>query len=277
VLHELVRFDQEVAVLAGLLAPRTRIVAAVPAHHIYGFLFTVLLPHFMGCAVLDARSCSPGALGAVLQPGDLLVAFPAVWEAAAEARVRWPENVLGVSSGSVCKPQLFGELQLRGLRCLYEIYGSTETGGIAWRTEGAAAFLLFEYWSKLDDDRLLKGDSAYQIPDLVTWIDQERLMPGHRRDRAVQVGGVNVHPAHVRSVLLAHEGVADAAVRLMRANEGERLKAFVVPKDPNADRRQLQGFLIDWVDTRLGVAERPRSFTFGSAVPLTQAGKPAEW
>jgi len=275
--HELANLDQEVRELADLFAVTRRIVTTVPADHIYGFLFTVLLPHVLRCAVLDARRCSPAALSAVLRQGDLVVAFPTVWEGAAGSGARWPDDVFGVSSGAACRPGLFSDLRRHGLCGLYEIYGSTETGGIGWRTDGASPYRLFGHWSKLDDDRLLKSAGVYALPDLVNWLDSEHLAPASRRDLAVQVGGVNVHPAHVRSVLLAHGGVADAAVRLMQAGEGERLKAFVVPSDLNADRRHLQVLLVDWVDTRLAVAERPRSFTFGAAVPLTPAGKPADW
>jgi 4-coumarate--CoA ligase (photoactive yellow protein activation family) len=277
VLHAITVLDEEIAALAELLAPRTRIVTAVPAHHIYGFLFTVLLPHVLKCTVLDVRRHSPAALGAVLQPGDLLVAFPTVWEAAVEARTRWPDRVAGVSSGAALRPGLFPELRLGGLDLLLEIYGSTETGGIGWRTDGAAPFRLFRHWSRLDNDRLLKASGEYALPDAAAWVDSLHLVPGPRHDRALQVGGVNVHPSRVRSVLLAHGGVADAAVRLMRAEEGERLKAFIVPKDPDADPRRLRGSLVEWVDTRLAVVERPRSFTFGAAVPINAAGKPADW
>jgi 4-coumarate--CoA ligase (photoactive yellow protein activation family) len=277
VLHELPHLEQEIRLLAELFAPRTRVVTSVPSHHIYGFLFTILLPQFLGCEVLDARGSSPAALGALLQPGDLLVAFPTVWEAALEARVRWPGSVIGVSSGSAARPGLFRELRLQGLQDLFEIYGSTETGGIGSRRDGDSPFCLFGFWSKLDDDRVQKNAAAYWLPDVVTWVDQERLLPAQRRDRAVQVGGVNAYPSRVRSVLVAHGGVADAAVRLMRADEGERLKAFVVPSDPNADPRILQASLVEWVQTRLVTAERPRSFTFGAAVPVTHAGKPADW
>jgi long-chain acyl-CoA synthetase len=56
-----------------------------------------------------------------------------------------------------------------------------------------------------------------------------------RAEGAVQVGGVNVFPDVVGRVLTAHSGVAQAAVRLMRPEEGTRLKAFVVPQ-PQADR-----------------------------------------
>jgi acyl-coenzyme A synthetase/AMP-(fatty) acid ligase len=136
---------------------------------------------------------------------------------------------------------------------------------------------LFEFWTKFDDDRVVKAAGTYLLPDLVRWVDALRLAPTERRDRAVQVGGINVYPARARSVLAAHEDVADAAVRLMRPDEGERLKAFVVPRDPAADQRRLRQSLVDWVEARLAAAERPRSFTFGAALPLTPAGKPADW
>ena len=47
----------------------------------------------------------------------------------------------------------------------------------------------------------------------------------------MRVAGFNIYPARVREVLLSHPAVADVSVRLMRASEGERLKAFVVPRD----------------------------------------------
>jgi 4-coumarate--CoA ligase (photoactive yellow protein activation family) len=277
VVHQTADLGQEIAVLADLFATRRRVVASVSAHHIYGFLFTVLLPHVLGCEVLDARRASPAALGAVLRAGDLLVAFPTVWEAAAEGGVRWPDDVIGVSSGAHCRSGLARELAQAGLREWVEIYGSTETGGIGWRTLGDAPFRLFGFWSRLDDDHLVKGAGTYLLPDVVTWTDPAHLVPSARRDRAVQVGGVNVYPSRARAVLMAHAGVADAAVRLMRMEEGERLKAFIVPREPAVDRHRLQESLIDWVEARLAAAERPRSFTFGASVPIAASGKPADW
>jgi acyl-CoA synthetase (AMP-forming)/AMP-acid ligase II len=53
----------------------------------------------------------------------------------------------------------------------------------------------------------------------------------------VQVAGVNVWPQRVAEALRAHPDVLDAVVRPMRADEGERLKAFVVPR-PDATRRR---------------------------------------
>ena len=60
--HALATLWQETQVLAGLVPGRRRILSAVPSHHIYGFLFTALLPRALGIAeVVDLRSASPAA------------------------------------------------------------------------------------------------------------------------------------------------------------------------------------------------------------------------
>jgi acyl-coenzyme A synthetase/AMP-(fatty) acid ligase len=81
----------------------------------------------------------------------------------------------------------------------------------------------------------------------------------------------------VREVLRAHPQVADAAVRLMRPDEGRRLKAFVVPRPDASPPAALRGALERWLDQRLETAARPRSLTFGSELPRNPLGKAADW
>ena len=77
------------------------------------------------------------------------------------------------------------------------------------------------------------------------------------------MAGMNLYPEIVRAVLMAHPRVAEAQVRLMCANEGERLKAFVVPRVPEDCGVGLRTELETSVDRRLQTVERPRSYTFG--------------
>lgn len=151
---------QEIAALAPLFQGRRRILSAVPGHHIYGFLFTILLPQALQLdpgQVIDLRGSSVGALPHQLREGDLVVAHP-------------------------------------------------------------------DYWRQLQ------------------------------------------HPA-----------VADAAVRLMRPDEGNRLKAFVVPATPPADETALATALASWLRQHLSSAERPVAFSFGAELPRQANGKPADW
>ena len=102
-----------------------------------------------------------------------------------------------------------------------------------------------------------------------------------RRDRAVQVGGTNVYPDRVARVLRAHPKVADCAVRLMRPEEGWRLKAFVVPDGVSAgaigDPADLRRELRRWLRDKVEASERPGSITLGAVLPLDDQGKAADW
>jgi len=70
--------------------------------------------------------------------------------------------------------------------------------------------------------------------------------------------------------------VAAAAVRPMRPDEGERLKAYVVAR-PDADVEALRAALPTWAAERLATAERPVAWTFGPRLPRQASGKPADW
>ena len=133
---------QEADALAAVLGGATRVVAVVPSHHIYGFLFTILLPQKLGLPVLDARVHAPNTLTALLREGDVVVAFPTFWQAAAELGVCWPGGVVGTTSGAPCPRHIGPALRAQNLSRLVEIYGSTETGGVGWRDDAEKPFRL---------------------------------------------------------------------------------------------------------------------------------------
>jgi acyl-coenzyme A synthetase/AMP-(fatty) acid ligase len=103
------------------------------------------------------------------------------------------------------------------------------------------------------------------------------MRPAGRTENAVQVGGVNVFPERVAAVLTEHPAVAQAAVRLMRPDEGRRLKAFVVPQEAGTDPDALVGRLWPWLEERLSAPERPKSIVVGGELPAGVFGKAADW
>jgi len=283
--HALATLWQETAELARLLPGRRRILSLVPSHHIYGFLFTVLLPRALGIAeVLDRRSATPATVLREAGPGDLIVAHPGWWEQAARLEPRFGEDVIGTSSTAPCPDPLARALADAGLRLL-QVYGSSETAGVGWRFEAGAGFTLLPYWSRTDGERELvrtlpDGATApYELQDRLEWEDGRRFQPLGRIDGAVQVGGVNVFPSYVAEVLCMHPRVAEASVRLMRPDEGRRLKAFVVPAEGADPERcdALREELLAWCAERLSTAERPAALSFGERLPRQASGKPADW
>jgi long-chain acyl-CoA synthetase len=318
--HTLATLEQEVQELARLAPGRTRILSAVPSHHIYGFLFTILLPRALGIEeVVDLRSASPAVALAQARAGDLIVAYPGWWEALMRLDPRFGADVAGVSSGAPCPDALAARVDAAGVRLL-QMYGSSETGGVGWRDQAGAAFTLLPYWRRMEEAaeqvheqaqeqgrerqhtdghgpelarRLPDGSEAfYPLQDELAWQGERRFLPAGRIDGAVQVAGVNVFPAYVADVLKLHPRVLDATVRMMRPDEGRRLKAFVVVRPaPGADQEDsnaqgaaqaaehaaLSQELANWIAARLSAPERPAAFTFGVRLPRQASGKPADW
>ena len=307
--HALATLAQEMAALAPLVPGRRRILSAVPSHHIYGFLFTVLLPRTLAGAgnvaagdpvdavepvdavapadavepleVIDVRRAGPAALAGLVRPGDLVVAHPGWWEAAARVMPAFDADIVGVTSTAPCPDALADTLAAAGLRLL-QVYGSSETAGVGWRDRAGAPFTLLPYWARTDDAaslvRTLPDGTTrrYPLQDRLDWTDGTRFLPAGRVDNAVQVGGMNVFPAYVADVLALHPQVREAAVRLMRPDEGRRLKAFVVA-EPGADVGALRAGLPGWIAERLTAPERPVAWTFGPRLPRQASGKPADW
>lgn len=306
--HELANLWQEVAALAPLLPGRRRIVSAVPAHHIYGFLFTVLLPQHAGASaaplspplpLLDVRGQLPAAVWQAAQAGDLVVGFPEFWQTAligsgsGAGSARIAADVIGVSSTAPCTDSLAAALVSAGLARLLQIYGSSETGGVGWRDGAGLPYRLLPFWQRQapaddhdhdPDHALLRtladgSTRALRLQDRLRWTsdaDEDGFLPAGRLDDAVQVGGVNVFPAALAGLLRQHPGVRDAAVRLMRPDEGERLKAFIVPVD-DASEQSLTAQLVEWMRARVDAGARPASYTFGNALPRQRNGKLADW
>ncbi len=276
----------EVAVFANLIPSQSgvalrRVLAPPSCHHIYGFLFSVLLPAQLGLPVLRG-SAARRAIQGDLQSGDLIVGFPFFWQQLLRFGPRFAPGVTGLTSTAPCPTEIIGQLRTRGLETLIEIHGSSETGGIGWRSEPRQPFTLLPRWQP-SDAGLIEVDSGRTIdsPDHLDWTSPRQYHPRGRVDGAVQVGGVNVYPARVAAQLQQLEWIADAAVRPMTDANGTRLKAFVVPAAaPTWTRRQERSWeqdLRDWCAQHLSDPERPAHIRFGQALPVSPLGKHCDW
>ncbi|ETD02276.1 4-coumarate--CoA ligase [Rhodobacter capsulatus] len=251
-------------------APGGAVIGLVPAHHLFGCLFTALLPELAGAALRDLTAAPPASALRTAQPGDLIIATPHLW-AHLGAAGAFPPGLRGVSSGAPMPDALWHSLLAAGLEDLTEVYGASETGGIGLRRAPGAAFTLLPFLSRSADDGISDGPAPLPLQDRLRWTGPVRFVIEGRLDQALQVGGVNVRLGHVKSVLEAEPGVEALALRL----GGDRLKAFVVcAADAEAG---LEARLRARAEAGLDAPARPQHYRFGRALPLTREGKARDW
>jgi long-chain acyl-CoA synthetase len=288
IVHRLADLQSEVHEVAAILQTGghviQRVVSIMPSHHVYGFLFGVLLPALLGLPALHLRATAPAMLRAQLKPGDLLIAHPSFWSSAllstqtSANRQFFPTSVIGLSSGQALPGVLFDTAQRSGLVRLIELYGATETAGIAWRDSDSGFSLLSRYaWANAMGNSLIDTWSTHRPvvvpPDSIERLPANQFYLQGRPDRVVQIAGQNVHLDAIEARLSMFPGINAARLRQMPANDPKaRLHAFIVSDRP-INTTELRTF----AETHLQTAELPQSYTFGTEILKTEAGKECDW
>jgi long-chain acyl-CoA synthetase len=288
--HEETWLAQEVAFWVKnlqLQAPsRTRVVACVPQCHLYGFIWSVLLPTAMGLPVLilTPEQLLPSKLNA----GDLVIANPSIWKAWSELDATWANDVVGISSTAPFDAQVSKSLKSRNISVI-DVYGSTENAGIAWRfTEESAYQLIDHYHFELQNEdttteptRLIRLcpdglHRAYPVLDRLALTNLREFSVLGRKDNVTQVNGFNVSIDWVVGGLAQQTNVTHCAVRKMTAAEGDYLKVFIAT-EVKTDIGALEQELTRWSSQNLPDPARPRHWSFGTALPRNEMGKLCDW
>lgn len=255
------------------LSSQGRILSLVPPHHIYGFLFSCVLPDLKHMDVIDLHYAAPGAAFRHAQAGDLIVGTPFNWEVLCKTGQRFCDGVNGVTAAGPMRPATWQVIAENNLSRLTEIYGATETGGIGSRCSPDAPFELLPHLEQTDlGVRSKDGGSALILQDVLAWETARTFHVSGRLDAMVQVAGVNVSPALVKDRLIEVKGVADAVVRL----GSDRLRAFIVPEAGHS-QEHLEKRILAHVNSTLDVPSRPASYCFGPQVPRNEMGKLVDW
>ncbi|QGZ64616.1 AMP-binding protein [Paraburkholderia acidisoli] len=313
----LAQFDAEVRTLEaawGALASEAVVLASVPHHHIYGLLFRVFWPLAAGRAFDRATCVEPaqlqariaGIAGIERRGASVVVSTPAQLS-------RWPD--LPGFATLAPRPRAFfssggplpGETAQRYAAALgaapLEIYGSTETGGIAWRRQSEG-----DAWTPLPGVAVRAGEIAdtvdtpeapsagglevrsphlvhadwHRTDDQVEFDAQGRFRLRGRLDRVVKLDGKRISLGEMESRLLLHPGVAEVrTVPLGRERAGarERIGALVVLSAAGREAlrrdgrvvllKALRRHLANWFDAVV----LPRHWRILRALPVDARGK----
>lgn len=269
-IHSLNELEQEAEFLKTFLGDRKRFICCAPPHHCYGFMFGLFLPYILNCRV---KRMPPFAnmFFAALNGGDAGIGFPLMYEA--EKMFTNGNGVTLVSASAPFAQGVFNELLARDYKIM-EIFGSSETGVLGWRSSPESPFRLLPYFSKIDVKTIFREgmDKKIELMDSLEWAGPAEFYPRGRFDQVIQVGGVNVSMARVKNMLDQIPGVEDCAVRSIRP--GGRLKAFIVIKE-GSGKEAVKNILA--AARNFPVAERPVKINFGNSLPKNAMGKLVDW
>ncbi len=233
------------------------VAATVPPYHIYGLLYTVMGPFLGASTVLPGTYVFPREIAAILRdrPVTILVSVPVHYRVLKGTELIAPKLRLAFSSA--------GPLDQDDAAAFYrqtgvgpeEIYGSTETGGIACKSSATGRDLLEPFecleW-KIGHDRLCVR-SPFVSPDLPVdahgfYVTGDRAAAAGggritllgRADGVVKVGGKRVDLNEVQEKIKKIPEVRDAFLVSMSGHRGRGTEiAAVIETDLWEDEVRL--------------------------------------
>jgi len=291
----LAQLDRELenlhALWGGVLA-QASVLSTVPHHHIYGLLFRLLLPLAAGRPADEATSVDPVELraAAARRGRHVLVSTPAHLSRFPEllGLAQWHRPEMIFSSGGPLAAPTAALYRAAFGAAPVEVFGSTETGGVAWRQRDGSPHE--EVWQTFpgisigsDADGALLLDSAYlptrswRMDDGATLLGEGRFVLLGRLDRVVKIEGKRLSLPELEQQLQSHAWVATAYAVPLPAPL--RLGAVLVPSRDGAAAlarlgarafgQALRKHLAPYFDETL----LPKRFRFVKALPVNERGK----
>lgn len=273
----------------GVAAGGSTVAATTPHHHIYGLLFRLLWPLTAGRPIDNATIAEPSSLTERLSSlmDVVLVSSPAQLSrlpqlADLAAMTRRPRLVF--SSGGPLPPELARHYADAWGNAPVEVFGSTETGGIAWRRQSKDS----PAWTPLPRVQLaadadgallvrspfLPDDSPLRMEDAVEFGPDGSFVLRGRLDRIVKIEEKRLSLPEMENWLDRHPAVAAAAVVPVPMGRRTVVGAVVVPRSGlPEDRKDLAATLKDHLKQRYDAVLLPRRWRFVERLPYSERGK----
>lgn len=266
---------------------QTPVLGSVSAQHMYGLPFRVLWPLCAGRRIDRRQRLYPEDLqqASLRHPSFAWIASPALLRRLGQ-RLDWTQlrgRLIRIhSSGGPLPLEVSDDIERSlGLRPT-EIYGSSETGAVAWRTGDADWQPLPGVAVDLNDDGALRVSSPWVQADEQQTADGAELTANGfrllgRLDRIMKIEDKRVSLPLVERALMEHVYVAD--VRLGKAAGTPRLAALVALSAHglhalrNQGRKAVVDALRGHLATRVESLAVPRTWRLLRHLPANAQGK----
>ncbi len=267
-----------------------KLLTTVSQHHIYGFLFGISLPFTLGCPFRRNRVEFPEEFEKLTDVSYILIATPAFLKRTVEVEDKLAmKNVWIFTSGGAVSPELAVQTEKVFGFCPLEVYGSTETSGIAYRQQKKDQLV----WTPFDNAKIWLGDDGclriispyiknpegFATADLAEIFEDGRFLLKGRSDSIVKIEEKRISMTEVEARLLESGLVEDVKVVAMSNDVRQYLAAALVLNEKGREQfKDTEKFMINrWFhDFLMKYFENvviPKKWRFMDKLPTDVQGK----
>ena len=276
-----------------------KVSATVSQHHIYGLLFGILLPFTAGVPFRRRRIEAPEELETLTGDPLMLITVPAFLKRAVELKAAFSGPAEGgpaaygltnpwiyTSGGAL--PEAVAEQTCRFFGFWpVEVYGSTETSGIAWRQsrDGLAWTPFANAEVTLNGEGRLvirspyiKDPAGFTTGDLAEILPDGRFLLKGRADSIVKIEEKRISLPEVEARLLESGLVADVCV-IALAEKRQYLAAALVLNEAGAERFggaekfEVNRHFREYLSRFFEPVVLPKKWRYVQSLPLDAQGK----
>lgn len=267
-----------------------KLVTSVSQHHIYGFLFGITLPFSLGTPFRRYRVEFPEEFEKMTDETYILIATPAFLKRTVEVEDKLDmKNIWIFTSGGAVSPEL--AVQCGKLFNFFpmEVYGSTETSGIAYRQQNKDGLL----WTPFDNAKLwlgedgclriispyIKNPEGFATADLAEFQEDGRFLLKGRSDSIVKIEEKRISMTEVENRILETGLVEDVKVVAMASDVRQYLAAAVVlnadgrKKFENTEKYLINRYFHDFLMKYFENVVIPKKWRFMDKIPVDVQGK----
>ena len=269
---------------------KRKLCSTVSQHHIYGILFSILLPFTAGVPFRRTRIEFPEELERLSDTEYMIITVPAFLKRAVEIEKSGGLNLVSpwiFTSGGILERETAAKTaEVLGFWPV-EVYGSTETSGIAWRQSNSGL-----EWTAFDNAQIsqnrdsclvirspyIKDTAGFETSDLVEILEDGRFLLKGRIDSVVKIEEKRISLPEIENRIL-QSGLAGDVCVIPLENKRQYLAAAIVLNNKGKERfLGLEKHEINtyWRKYLLQYFENiviPKKWRYPETMPLDAQGK----
>ncbi|MCL2765160.1 MAG: AMP-binding protein [Treponema sp.] len=262
--------------------------STVSHHHMYGLLYSILLPFTIGVPFRRKMIDYPGELEKLTSFPYMIITSPAFLKRAVKTETPYKLKSPWIfTSGGLLEYEtakktndVLGFWPIEG-------YGSTETSGVAWRQS-----IIGQEWTPLDTVQLsqaedsclivrspyIKDPAGFKTADMVELLPDGRFLLKGRIDSVVKIEEKRISLTEIEKRILQSGFVDDVSVIPMEGSRQYLAAAIVfnnegIKKFDGLEKNKINKFWWDYLSQYLENVVIPKKWQYPKELPVDSQGK----